>query len=122
MAIDQKTVQIGMDVVDPTGEKIGKIDDILDVQAYVSSESDSTSLDPSSGTVADLAVTTVTPAPSEEQTYLKVSEGGILGIGAKDLYIPFSSIRNVTPGENVTIDCTKDTCGDMYGTKPDFLP
>jgi hypothetical protein len=78
--------------------------------------------DPETGTVADLQTTTVTPDPSGDQTYLKVEHGGILGIGATDLYIPFSAVQTVVPGDNLTVNCTKDTCGDLYGDKPDVLP
>jgi hypothetical protein len=111
-----------MDVLDPTGEKIGTVADILNVQAYSATEQDTMAADPATGTVADLQTTTVSPDPAGDQTYLKVEHGGILGIGATDLYIPFSAVQTVVPGDNLTVNCTKDTCGDLYGTKPDFLP
>lgn len=121
MAIDQSSVQTGMEVLDPTGEKIGTISDILDVQAYSATDTQPSYTDPSTGTASDLQTTTVTPNPSGGQRYFKVNQGGVLGIGAKELYIPFSAVENIVPGDNVTVNCTKETCGDMYGSKPDFL-
>lgn len=53
--------------------------------------------------------------------FFKVEHGGLLGIGAKDLYIPFSDVMTTVPGQNVTVDCTKDECVDRYSQKPDFL-
>jgi hypothetical protein len=87
-------------------------------------------------TSSDTGFTTGTPGfagPTAPQTagggtatatstgYFKVEHGGILGIGAKDLYIPFSAVTTTVPGQNVTIDCTKDECADRYSQKPDFL-
>jgi hypothetical protein len=113
MALDLSTVQTGMDVIDPTGNTVGTVADIIDVQAY-------SATDTTSGGVVD---DTVSTAPtSGGQRYLKVDHGGILGIGAQHLYIPFTAVQNVVPGESLTVNCTTDTCGDMYGTKPDFLP
>jgi hypothetical protein len=122
MVVNLASVQTGMDVLDPTGEKIGTVADVLNVQAYSATDNDTIVTEPATGATADLQMTTVTPDPSGQQTYLKVEQGGILGIGAKDLYIPLSAVETVVPGDNVTVNCTKDTCGDMYGTKPDFLP
>lgn len=53
--------------------------------------------------------------------YFKVEHGGVLGIGAKDLYIPFSAVSDVVPGDRVTVSCTHDVCIKQYETKPDFL-
>jgi sporulation protein YlmC with PRC-barrel domain len=122
MAVNLSTVQTGMDVLDPSGNKIGSVSDILSVQAYSETDTDTVFADPAAGTAGDLQTTSVTPDPSGQQTYLKVDQGGILGIGAKELYIPFSAVQNVVPGDNLTVNCTKDTCGNMYGSKPDFLP
>lgn len=121
MAINLASIQTGMDVYDPAGDKIGTIGDILDVQAYSESDMNTVSANPATGTVGDMGVTTVTPNPSDQKRYLKVDQGGILGIGATELYIPFDAVESVAPGECVTVNCTKDTCGDMYGNKPDFL-
>jgi ribosomal 30S subunit maturation factor RimM len=119
MAFDLSTVQTGMDVLDPGGDKIGTVSDILDVQAYNASDTDTAYADATTGIVSDYDVTTVTP--TGEQQYLKVKHGGLLGIGAEELYVPLSAVQNIVPGESVTINCTKDTCGDVYGTKPAAL-
>ena len=82
------------------------------------------------GTVAE--VYTETPAQAEaagpEDTadasgtlYIKVERGGILGLGTKDLYIPFAAVTEVAAGEAVTVNGTKDECSDRYGNNPDVL-
>jgi hypothetical protein len=53
--------------------------------------------------------------------YFKVDQGGILGIGAKHLYIPFSAVTNVVAGDNLTVNCSKDEADSLFGNKPDFL-
>jgi len=121
MATNLASVQTGMDVYDPAGDKIGTISDVLDVEAYSETDTNTVYADQATGAVGDLDVTTVTPNPEGQKRYLKVDQGGILGIGAKELYIPFDAVESVAPGECVTVNCTKDTCGDMYGNKPDFL-
>lgn len=115
MVANSSTVQTGMDVLDPTGNKIGTIDDILSVQAYSANDT------AMSTSTFDDGTDTASSA-SGGQEYLKVQHGGVLGIGGTSLYIPFNAVQNVVPGESVTVNCTADTCGEMYGTKPDFLP
>jgi hypothetical protein len=53
--------------------------------------------------------------------YVKVEQGGVLGLGTKDLYIPFGALTEVVPGEALTVNGTKDECSDRYGNKPDLL-
>lgn len=122
MAVNLGTVQTGMDVLDPSGNKIGTVADILNVAARSATGSNTGAAGLSLGTAGDLETTTVPADNSSQTTYLKVDQGGILGIGAKELYIPFSAVQNVVPGDNLTVNCTKDTCDSMYGNKPDFLP
>ena len=52
--------------------------------------------------------------------YFKVSEGGVLGIGATDLYIPFSAIADVTDNQ-INLNCTKDQAEQEYQQKPAFI-
>lgn len=52
--------------------------------------------------------------------YFKVGEGGVLGIGATDLYIPFSAVSSVT-AEGVNLNCTKDQAEGQYRQKPAFI-
>lgn len=52
--------------------------------------------------------------------WFKISEGGILGIGAKDLYIPFSAVSTISP-DGVFLNCTKDQAEQQYQQEPDFL-
>lgn len=53
--------------------------------------------------------------------YLHVEQGGILGIGAKDLYIPMSVVQDIDPSNCVSLSITKQQADDNYQTKPDFL-
>ena len=66
------------------------------------------------------ATSTVAP-PAMTTGYFKVDQGGILGIGAKHLYVPYDAVDDVVPGESVTLNCTKDEADAQYGTKPDFI-
>jgi len=82
------------------------------------------------GTVAE--VYTETPAAAEaagpedvtgvtDRLYIKVEQGGVLGLGTKDLYIPVDAVTEAVTGEALTVNCTKDECSDRYGDKPDVL-
>jgi|SRR5579884_86078 len=53
--------------------------------------------------------------------WMRVASGGILGLGAKDLYIPFRDIRQVVPHDTVILGVPADDAGKSYGQKPDFL-
>ena len=117
MATNLAGIETGMDVFDSNGDKIGKISDILTIQAQSHAAVTSTY----GGT--DTGFDTGTGSfGTGSGNILKVDQGGILGIGAKELFIPFSAVQSVVPGDNITINCTKDACGSMYGEKPEFLP
>ena len=53
--------------------------------------------------------------------YFQVDQGGVLGIGAKHLYVPFTAVEGTTPDECVTLDCSTDDCANRFSTRPDFL-
>ncbi|MDQ2741792.1 MAG: hypothetical protein M3Z66_05790 [Chloroflexota bacterium] len=53
--------------------------------------------------------------------YIKVDQGGILGLGAKHLYIPISAIQDIDPGNCVSLNVTKQQADDMYNHKPDWI-
>lgn len=108
MAVNTAGIQNGMDVYDSNGDKIGTVDDVLAVEAR-------------SETGGGLTSNTLAGDVAGQGSYLKISEGGVLGIGTTELYVPFSAVQNVSPGDSVTINCTKDQCGNMYGNKPEFL-
>jgi hypothetical protein len=50
-----------------------------------------------------------------------VSQGGVLGIGATDLYIPLDAVQTVSPGKSVTLNCAGDACSEQYGRKPSYI-
>jgi sporulation protein YlmC with PRC-barrel domain len=101
MVTDTQTIQQGMDVFDTTGEKIGTIGDIYTLQAT----NETSPMGPT----------------ASQGSMIKVNEGGVLGIGAKPLYVPFSAVQTVTPGDSVTLNCTKSQAETQYSTKPEFI-
>jgi PRC-barrel domain len=117
MVTNLSGILTGMDVLDTNGEKIGKVTDVLAVQAFSQTAS-------TSGTYEESV------APTEEAAYgsegqgniLQVQHGGVLGMGGTDLYIPVSDVTNVVFGESVTVNCTENTCENLYAQKPGFLP
>ena len=44
--------------------------------------------------------------------YLKVQQGGILGIGCRDMFIPYDVILDIRPQQLVSVDCTMEECLD----------
>jgi sporulation protein YlmC with PRC-barrel domain len=101
-------IETGMDVIDSTGEKIGSISDVLTLAAY----SQNAQADP---------MIAADGGQTDENSVLKVTEGGVLGIGGKDLYIPVDAIQSIQPGQSVTISCAKAQCESLYAQKPSFL-
>jgi hypothetical protein len=138
-------VHTGMEVYGRDGEKIGTISEVYPTTGTVGSVSPGTtgSGGPGVGDVVTEEVDVMTtpgvastrdpgygtvsmPAAAGDagvgsSGYVQVDQGGVLGIGTRHLYIPFSAVTDVVPGENVTVDCTKDQCGERYATKPGFL-
>jgi len=112
----------GMDVFDPNGEKVGTIAAVFAVPAF-SRNSPPT---PSVGTVPPTGEGAYTGASFDsdsagEETILKVERGGMMGIGATDLYIPVKDVQTMVPGKNLTINGSKDVCDNLYANKPDFM-
>jgi hypothetical protein len=77
---------------------------------------------------ADTSVNTITPPYGEVGIphasgggYFKVHQGGILGIGGHDLYIPFNVVQDIDPGNCVSLTCSKAEADSMYTTMPEFL-
>jgi hypothetical protein len=50
-----------------------------------------------------------------------VDQGGILGLGAKHLYVPYVAVTECVPGERVILNCSKSECADRYGDQPESL-
>jgi sporulation protein YlmC with PRC-barrel domain len=101
MATNLQMIDKGMEVYDSMGEKIGSVADVYAV-------------------AAESQTSTLTPT-STAGTMFKVNEGGVLGIGATVLYVPFNAVANVDPGDSVTLNCTQADAERQYATKPDFL-
>jgi hypothetical protein len=133
-------LETGMTVYGSDGEKLGTIDNIyrntatLDTQPAVTvseavetaeprSYSDplATGSDPTD-TFSYAETEVIAPAAgSDGEGYIHLKEGGILGIGAKDLYIPFSAIIDVDPGECVGLNVTKAEANESFTNVPDLV-
>lgn len=50
--------------------------------------------------------------------YFKVSEGGVLGIGSKDLFVPFTAVETVAADGVVTLSYTKDEADNQFTHQP----
>jgi hypothetical protein len=61
---------------------------------------------------------TATEAPADTG-YFKVSEGGILGLGAKQLCIPFTAVETVAADGVITLAYTKDEVVNRFDHEPD---
>jgi hypothetical protein len=132
-------IQDGMDVFDTNGEKIGSISEVYSpamvgtgsssaTHGFVESSAPADEIDtqgsrhaPIGSSAIGSASATAERTAMTDSGYFKVGQGGILGIGTKDLYIPFSAVDTVVPADNVTVRCTKDECIDRYASRPDFL-
>jgi hypothetical protein len=118
MAINLAGVRDGMDVYDSTGDKFATVADVLTLTTY----SQKAQSDPYAPGTADANGTTGDGTGATDQNaVLKVKEGGVLGMGAKELYIPVDAVQTVTPGESVTLNCAKSQCETLYADKPSFL-
>lgn len=51
--------------------------------------------------------------------YLHVKEGGLLGLGGKDLYVPMDAVQDVAPGDRITLAVTKEDAEQRFTTRPD---
>lgn len=95
-------IRLDMEVYGCDGTKIGTVAHIYRVLP----ESES------SGAATE-AHTTIASAI----TYLQVESGGVLGLGAKALYIPITAVETSAEG-CVTVNCAKNECMDRYAAKP----
>lgn len=136
-------IQTGMDVYSSDGEKIGEVKEIYrnsgsgtgqagdrDAAGDVVVEVvDVVEIVPDAlGGAEAVYETAVVGTPSRagagsttETGYLKVEHRGMLGLGAKDLYIPVSAVTDVVPGDRLTVSCQHDECMKQYEARPDFL-
>jgi hypothetical protein len=122
MVMNATDIKEGLDVYGSDGEKIGSVKEVYPAATgTVSTVSTGMPETISDVVTEEVPVTDAAPGTMTATGYFQVDQGGILGIGVKELYFPFSAVTNVVPGDNLTVNCTKDQCGDLYGTKPDFL-
>jgi ribosomal 30S subunit maturation factor RimM len=104
MEIAPADIAKGMQVYGTDGEQLGTVAEVY------------------TGTPAEVeAAGSEDAADATGTLYIKVEHGGVLGLGAKDLYIPFTAVTDVAAGETLTVNGTKDECSERYGNKPDVL-
>lgn len=142
MAIDIDTIRVhqGMEVFSSDGAGIGSVTQVWDDAGLVGTPPGDTvdqaaygttdALGGGAGSMAynvdnalepGIAPEPHAPAIPSDRRYFQVRHGGFLGIGASDLYIPFTAVCDCVPDQNVTVNCTKDECAQLYARKPDFL-
>jgi hypothetical protein len=57
-------------------------------------------------------------APMARPGYILVQDDGVLGVDARRLHLPFSSVLDVMPGRRITINCTREDAAMRYGRGP----
>jgi hypothetical protein len=102
MTSETLDIRLDMDVYGCDGAKIGTVAHIY----RVSPETEG------SGTAAEPRATIASAV-----TYLQVESGGILGLGAKELYVPITALETAAEG-CLTLNCTKNECLNRHATKP----
>lgn len=68
---------------------------------------------------AEYGTTATATRTTGDTGYFKVSEGGFLGLGAKDLFIPFTAIETVAADGVVTLSYAKDDVASNFNREPD---
>lgn len=107
MPTDTIAIQIGMTVKDTHGEEIGCVAKVWPYMA------------------ASYADGPPTPGQKRDDPadvgFFSIDRGGILGVGATHLYVPFKAVHSVGPGGSITLGCTAQECGDTYSEQPWFV-
>jgi hypothetical protein len=129
METDIADIQKGMEVYGTDGEKLGHITEVygsyLSYSAATGGESSSLMTDSVTGDTliaearGEISGTGDMSALSEG--YFKMVHGGILGIGATELYVPFGAVCDVAPGRCVTLTCEKEDCDNQFANLPASL-
>jgi hypothetical protein len=57
-------------------------------------------------------------APMPRPGHILVQDDGVLGVDARRLHLPFSSVLDVIPGRRITINCTREDAAMRYGRGP----
>lgn len=96
METDPIRIEDGMEVFTSDGQKLGKVSHVWPM-------------------VEDTSSTT------SSRGYFQVDQGGMLGLGAKHLYVPYSEIDDHVPGECMTVACTKSECTQRFEQQPEVL-
>jgi hypothetical protein len=142
MTVNTSGILKGMDVFGSEGDRIGTVAQVwanpsgenplfghVDDVVVVPRESEL----PVGSQAADFGMNATGPATIEQQYgephpmdtaetgYFAVDEGGMLGMGTTQLYVPFDAVMTVLAGDRLTLSCTKDEAGSRFATKPAWL-
>lgn len=106
MSAELQSIQTGMPVYGIDAQKIGTVSRVVVPDT-----------DPGKITGAPQPAP-VDVGPAAGAGYFYVEDPGVLGIGATGLCVPFSAVREVTPGRGVVLAIGKDECRTRYGEGP----
>jgi hypothetical protein len=145
MAINMNDIQRGMEVIAIDGERIGKVVEVrpptagdagaggLDATRGYGMPRDLTQRPPGTTTAAGsrenqphggqpagegLSTVLDDEAPRPHPGYILVQDDGVLGVDARRLHLPFSSVLDVVPGRRIAINCSRDDAAMRYGHGP----
>lgn len=128
MATSAFTAQEGMVVVAADGTQLGRVAHIVRSVPHPGAFDSRSTSGIGVGDAPGLGDTGKFSPPLDTATwtggeggYVVVTHGGVLGIGATHLYIPFHAVSGVVPGENLTLGCSAQECQRLYGEKPPGL-
>jgi len=114
MGTSALSVVKGMDVYSADGEKLGTVAEVwADSPTHGPVERSTTEVSdfgPVSGTSSVLDTT---------RGYVRVTEGGIGGIGEKSMFVPLSEVQAADRDSGVRLSCTSDLCHDRYENTPE---
>jgi hypothetical protein len=117
------TAQEGMLVVDSAGEEIGRVNHLYRAVPNSGIE-DEVAESVGVGEAPGLSASGFSPPMStatwtgSETGFVVVSHGGVMGIGAHHIYVPFSEVHSVHAGERLVLHCTREVCLQQYAQKP----
>jgi hypothetical protein len=120
-------IQKGMEVYGTDGERLGTV---AEVYFGESTTPQPTGVDTGTDIMTDPVTPDTLAAEARGESwggrdvptgFFRMDQGGILGLGAHHLYVPFSAVCDVVPNRCVTLSCSKDDCSSLFANKPEFV-
>jgi len=116
--MDVKAIDVekGMDVFGSDGEKVGTV-------AEVWAESDTHEpVERSTTHLSDYGPISGSSTPLDTaRGYIRVTSGGVLGVGAQELYVPLTEVTAADRENGIQLGCASADCEARYKTKPDLF-